>query len=161
MRALGATPTLRPERDGDAAFRSSLFAAQHAPPLAASAAAGDAVSFLVAMQFRAQADSYRVRFPDARHLIVESGGRPVGRIIVAAEPSDLYVVDIAVHPDARGLGLGGAALAILQDEAAGRCLGIRALVMPDNGPSLAMFRRRGFSETGRVVGLSLELRWTA
>lgn len=152
---------LRPERDGDAAFRAALFAAHHAPLLAATGAPGSTIDFLVGMQFRAQTESYAARFPEARRLILESDGRPVGRMIVEAEATDLYVVDIAVLPDVQGRGLGGAAVTAVQRDAAATGLGVRALVDAGNGPSLAMFRRRGFAATGRTAGPSLELRWTA
>lgn len=152
---------LRPEQDADAGFAFALFTANNAPALAWSGVLPAMVDALVDMQFRAQAESYRSRFPDARRSIVESVGQSVGRLIVAREERDLYVVDIAVLPEAQGSGLGGAAVAAVQREAAAAGLGVRALVMPDNGPSLAMFGRCGFAPTGRTAGPSLELRWTA
>lgn len=152
---------MRPEVDADADFLTDLFAANNSPALTLSGAPSAVVDQLVAMQFRAQAGSYRARFPQARRLILESTGRPVGRLIVEREERDLYVVDIAVRPEAQRGGIAGAAVAEVQREAAAAALGVRALVMPHNGPSLALFRRRGFVETGRTAGPSLELRWTA
>ena len=150
---------MRAQRDEDEAFLATLFAAVHAPALALPGLTPAMIHGLVAMQYRGQTESYRARFPDARRVILEHDGRPVGRLLVEREERDLYVVDIAVSPDVRNRGFGAAAVAVLQREAATTGLGVRALVSPENGPSLAMFRRRGFVGTGRFVGPSLELRW--
>ncbi len=159
---LGAdTVALRPEMGDDADFLANLFAANAASALALSGAPIVMVDHLASMQMRAQTESYRARFPHARRLIAESDGRAYGRLIVEREERDLYIVDIAVHPDAQNRGFGGATVAAVQRSAAAAGLGVRALVMPHNGPSLAMFRRCGFAETGRAAGPSLELRWTA
>ncbi|MGI3899877.1 MAG: GNAT family N-acetyltransferase [Janthinobacterium lividum] len=142
-------------------FLADLFAAMAGPDLCAAGLPASAVAHLVAIQFQGQSETYRAQFPDARHFVLERDGRPVGRLVVDREASDLYVVDIAVSPEKQGSGTGGAAIAEVQHEASAAGVGVRALVFPHNLRSMAMFRRLNFIVTGRTVGPSLELRWTA
>ncbi|MPY85804.1 MAG: GNAT family N-acetyltransferase, partial [Actinophytocola sp.] len=63
-------------------------------------------------------------------------------------PGALAIVELAVSPAARGLGLGGRLLASVLDQAAGRAGGRRRpgawlLTHPNAGDALALYRRTG------------------
>jgi len=93
---LGDVPVL------GALFRSAAPAFDGLPAAAAEA--------LLEMQVRSQGATYRAAHPDAFFAIIERGGKPCGRLIVAHGPMSC-VVDYALLPDVRGIGLGTAVLA--------------------------------------------------
>jgi ribosomal protein S18 acetylase RimI-like enzyme len=58
------------------------------------------------MQFNAQQRWYETTYPQAEHQMIESGGAPIGRIIVSfAEVANL-LVDISMLPEFRSAGIG-------------------------------------------------------
>ena len=132
---------LRPERPEDAAFLAALFrsAAPALDGLPASVAAA-----LLAMQVRSQAASYRAAYPAACFAVIERGGEPIGRLVVAPGPV-ACVVDYALLPEVRGAGLGTAVLAAVLARIDGD---VQCRVLAGNRASLAMFRRLGFAVTG-------------
>jgi spore coat polysaccharide biosynthesis predicted glycosyltransferase SpsG/RimJ/RimL family protein N-acetyltransferase len=94
----------------------------------------------------------RLQDPDSRLLIAEAAGVPVGqvRLDLAGERA---VVNIAIAPEARGAGHGGAALGAAVDLA--RQLGLTRLdaeIKPENEASVRLFRRAGFEATSDEAG---------
>jgi GNAT superfamily N-acetyltransferase len=94
-------------------------------------------------QRRAQAMHYRAAFADAAWLIVESGGAPVGRLYTDERPASVHLIDIALLPEWRGRGLGGAILADLIADAAARGLAVSLQVEKVN-PARRLYERLGF-----------------
>ena len=143
-------PTTRPATDADDRFLRDLFAAtrpefDHLP--------ADVASGLLAHQYEIRAAQYAARFPDARDTIIEIGGRPIGRLLVAeSEPPGergvTVVVDIAIHPDAQGRGHGTAVLEALLAEADRRGDVVELSVARDN-PAIRLYERLGFRPSAR------------
>ena len=131
---------LRPERE-DAVFLGVLFR-NVAPALDGLPTA--AAEALLDMQVRSQAATYRATYPDGYFAIIERGGKPCGRLIVARGPMSC-VVDYALLPDVRGVGLGTAVLAAVLARIDGP---VQCRVLERNGASLAMFRKLGFAVVG-------------
>ncbi len=93
----------------------------------------------------------RVLADDSTQLwIAESGGRPIGNVRVGPEAQGTAEVHVALAPQARGQGLGGAVLI----EAAARALAeprvclLYAHVKPEHEASLRAFARAGFRRAG-------------
>ncbi len=63
-------------------------------------------------QFQAHEAHYRrvKASRDTRDCIIELNGHPVGRFIVTQNGEEVYLSDIAVHPNFRGQGLGQAVI---------------------------------------------------
>ena len=77
-------------------------------------------------------------------------GRPVGLIEVVPEPTCLLIENIAVLPEARGTGAGGALLA--HAEGIARGLGLADVRLYTNAAfaaNIAFYARRGFAEVRR------------
>jgi L-2,4-diaminobutyric acid acetyltransferase len=76
--------------------------------------------------------------------LADTGEKPVGWVSgyrPPNEPSTLFIWQVAVHPDARGLGLGKTLiLDILQRDACAEVEALRTTVTPDNHASRGMFR---------------------
>jgi RimJ/RimL family protein N-acetyltransferase len=92
-------------------------------------------------------------------LIIEDDGRPVGQVRLERLQSDLAEVHVGLAPEARGRGLGRAALRLAVRQAS-ELLGVqdlRALVKADNEMSLRAFGAAGFEETGKTDDI-VELR---
>ncbi|MFF8386809.1 GNAT family N-acetyltransferase [Streptomyces kanasensis] len=78
-------------------------------------------------------------------------GAPVrGLVVVRTEPDHLYLDSVAVHPDARGTGLGRLLLAFVEDRA--RALGrpeVRLLTNAMMWENQAMYERYGYEVVER------------
>ena len=57
------------------------------------------------LQFRAQTMTYRAQFPQARFDIIELAGIPMGRIVVDRPGTMVHIVDQALSPPYRNLGI--------------------------------------------------------
>ncbi|HEX5502328.1 MAG TPA: GNAT family N-acetyltransferase [Thermomicrobiales bacterium] len=135
--------TLRPARPDDGAFLRALYAATRADELAAwgwDAARRDA---FLAMQFQAQRRHYEAAWPHAEHRIVCLAGRPIGRLLVAREPGEIRLVDIALLPECRGAGIGAGLIGGLLDEGARAGLPVRLHVARENR-ARRLYERLGF-----------------
>jgi ribosomal protein S18 acetylase RimI-like enzyme len=110
------------------------------------------------MQFRAQHTYYQANYPDALWLIIAQEGRPVGRLYFDDWTDEFRIIDIALMPEARGQGIGGAILSDILDQAvmAGKNVGIH---VEKTNPAMSLYRRLGFTvvEDGGVYDL---LVWT-
>jgi len=111
------------------------------------------------MQFSAQHDHYQKHYPDALWLIIEQEKQRIGRLYLERWDSEHRIIDIALMPETRGQGIGGAILKDLMEDAAadgGKGIGIH---VEKENPAMSLYRRLGF----RVVedkGVYDLLRWT-
>lgn len=152
---------LRAETAADADFLYALFRCEALRVLALADLPEPVLEQLVAMQQRAQTQSYRAHYPQARRWVVELDGVAIGRLVEADQPGAIYIVDIAILPEAQGQGLGARALRPVLAEAGRRGLAVRAKVRFDNRASLALFDRLGFRvlDPGAIPMLDLERPW--
>jgi ribosomal protein S18 acetylase RimI-like enzyme len=148
---------LRPERDDDLAFRLRLFGDSR-PDLALLPLA--AREQIMSLQFRAQAMSYRAQFPDARFDIIELDGAAIGRIVVERSGAAMRIVDQALAPPFRNLGIGSAVMRALMREAGQTQLPLRLHVASNNDAAMRLYVRLGFVpiETSAAY---IELEWRA
>lgn len=150
---------LRPERDADEAFRFALFCQSRPPEWSMVTIAPDMLDKVMRQQFRAQTVSYAGQFPQARFDIVEQDGVPIGRIVVDREPGAIHIVDQAIVPPRRGLGIGTAIMRSLMAEAAERGVPVNLEVGDSNDPSLRLYLRLGFTIVEELP-MYLNLAWT-
>jgi ribosomal protein S18 acetylase RimI-like enzyme len=99
----------------------------------------------VRMQFEAQDAYYRENYGSATFDVIEVDGEPAGRLYVARWADEIRIIDIALLPEHRGVGIGTALLSALLDEAAeaGKRLSIHVEV---NNPARRLYERLGFVE---------------
>ena len=149
--------SVRPERlpeDGD--FLLSLYASTRRPELTGlgwSAAQQDA---FIRMQFDAQTRHYRGCFPDARYSVICVGGERAGRMIVRRSDDEILIVDIALLPEFRGAGTGGALVRCLLAEADTGRLPVRCRVLQGND-ARRFWERAGFvAQDGDGVYVAME-----
>ncbi len=113
----------------------------------------------LAMQFQAQHAHYQQYYPTADWLVAMRDGADIGRLYVDRWPSEHCVIDIALLPEHRGSGLGGALMRDLLDEAAAAGKAVSIHVEKFN-PAMRLYRRLGFlaEEDKGVYDL---MRWRA
>ena len=101
-------------------------------------------NFLI-QQFEAQHRHYRTHYPDAEWLVIERDGVPLGRLYLDIRPDDLHLIDIALLPEGRRGGIGGALLEDLIEaaQADGRSV---TIFVERNNPAMRLYRRLGFEK---------------
>jgi ribosomal protein S18 acetylase RimI-like enzyme len=100
------------------------------------------------MQFEAQDRSYRGLTPHASSHIVLRDGEPIGRLIVARRDGEIRVVDIALLPEHRGVGIGTLLLrqVAAEADAAGAVTTIHVEL---HNRARVLYERLGFVEVSR------------
>jgi ribosomal protein S18 acetylase RimI-like enzyme len=99
------------------------------------------------MQFDAQHRYYQEQFPGASFDVILREARPVGRLYVHRGEDEILIIDIALLPEVRGDGIGGALLRGLLAEARLARKPVRIHVERANR-AISLYRRLGFQEVG-------------
>jgi ribosomal protein S18 acetylase RimI-like enzyme len=139
--------TLRPAWPEDEAFLFDLYASTRRSEMAGWGLEDAALDQMIALQFAGQQGTYRVRFPEADHHIILQEDRPIGRILVDRTGTALVLVDVALLPAVRGVGIGTRLVQGLQAEAAERGGPLRLQVLVTN-PARRLYERLGFITLG-------------
>ncbi len=95
------------------------------------------------MQFDAQHKYYVEQFPEARLDLVVLEGEPIGRLYVDRRDDEIRLIDIALLPEHRGGGIGGAMMRELLAEARAAAKPVRIHVERFN-PAMRLYQRLGF-----------------
>ncbi len=95
------------------------------------------------MQFEAQHRYYVEQFPAAQLDVVLREGEPIGRLYVDRRDDEIRLIDIALLPEHRGGGIGGAMMRELLDEAREAGMPVRIHVERFN-PAMRLYQRLGF-----------------
>lgn len=135
--------TLRPARPEDEAFLLALYASTRAEEVAAWGWTAAQQEAFLRMQFQAQQQAYQWQYPGAEYQIIWREEHAIGRLIVYRTPAEIRLVDIALFPEARGSGIGGALLQALLDEAQEAGKPVRLHVTPANR-AVHWYTRLGF-----------------
>jgi ribosomal protein S18 acetylase RimI-like enzyme len=130
----------RPATADDDAFLAALYAANRAAELAPTGWPPAAVAAFCAQQHAVRERAYAAAFPGADDEVLLADGERVGRLLTTRVGSATHVVDLAVHPDHQGRGLGTAALAAVLASAEGP---VRLTVRAGN-PARRLYERLGF-----------------
>ncbi len=151
--------TLRPAEAADDDFLFRLFRDTKIGILHMAQIPEAQIPALIAFQHQSRAHTYRTLYPAAVNSIIEWSGQPIGLLIEHDEGDTVYVVDVELMPEHQRQGLGTALMRAVMDEWAARGRGIRVKVAVENEPSLALWRKLGFVETGLDPSYYLGMRW--
>jgi len=152
----------RPIVEGDQPFLAELYASTRREELAKTPWSEEQREQFLAWQFEAQHKHYQEHYPDCEFLVIEEeaiGRRvPIGRLYLDRWDEELRLVDIALLPEHRGKGHGGAILERILAEGAERGVGVSIHVESEN-PALRLYERLGFRhvDTNGVYHL---MRWS-
>jgi GNAT superfamily N-acetyltransferase len=142
-RAAGFGLSFRPVTDADLPFLARLYASTRQEELSITGWPDEQKAAFLQMQFNAQHAHYKQHFQDADWLVILRDGEQIGRLYLGRWPREHHVVDISLLPAWCGLGIGGALLRDLIDEAAahGKPLAIHVEKM---NRALRLYLRLGF-----------------
>jgi GNAT superfamily N-acetyltransferase len=140
----GNSVTLRPVSDRDEDFLFEVYASTRAEELAPLPLNASQRESFLKMQFAAQQQDYKRRFPDGDHRVILLEDRPIGRLYVARGDQEIRILDVALLPEHRNRGIGTRIITDLLDEAEQARQPLRVHVERFN-PSNRLFERLGFS----------------
>lgn len=149
--------SFRPELPEDEAFLAKLYATTRDIEMALTGWDAAQQEAFLRMQFQFQTTHYRHHYGDASFQIILRDNTPIGRIYVHYGARELRLMDIALLPEFRRSGIGGAILENLLQEAAQQEKTVTLHVERFN-PALRLYERLGF----RVVedlGINLLMEW--
>src|ERR1700675_4629276 len=97
-------------------------------------------------------------YPTCERNIIERDGVPVGRLWIDEWRDQIRLVDIALVPDSRGVGIGSALLRQVMDRGAAAGKPVTIHVEAFN-PALRLYQRLGFAHVD-TNGVYYLMRWT-
>ena len=140
-----AKVTLRPMVEDDLPFLRQVYSGTRTEELQQTGWDDSEKESFLQMQFDAQHSHYLKHFPHASFEIIEKEGRPIGRLYLDRRPKEVRIIDIALLPEERGAGIGGALMQQVLDEAAAVGKPVRIHVERNN-PAMRLYDRLGFQE---------------
>jgi len=137
--------TFRPITADDRDFLCRLYAGTRVEELARTPWSEEEKTAFLAMQFEAQHDHYQKHYPKATFEVIERGGTPIGRFYLDSRDDEFRLIDIALLPEYRGRGIGGAIMRglLARAEAAGKAV---RLHVEHFNPARRLYRRLGFRQ---------------
>jgi ribosomal protein S18 acetylase RimI-like enzyme len=108
-------------------------------------------------QFSAQQTLYRKFFPEATHDLILVKGHPAGRLYVNRRKDEIHILDIALLPEFRNLGIGTTILQDLMAEADSTNRSVLLHVEIFN-PAMKLYERLGFVKASEQ-GIYHEMLW--
>ena len=104
---MSGDPILRPAAlPEDREFLVSVYGSTREDELAHVAWSAEQRDAFVRMQYDARERHYATAFPRARHDVITVGGVPAGQLIVDRPGDEIRIVDIALLPAFRNVGVG-------------------------------------------------------
>ena len=155
----GREVSFRPVTAEDTEFLYTVYASTRTAELAAvDWSESDKTAFLRA-QFNAQHQAYQGSYQGADFLVILLGDRTIGRLYLARGEREIRIVDIALLPEHRNAGIGGAILADILAEGARGHKRVSVHVEMFN-PALSLYQRLGFRQR-EVRGVYYFMEWVA
>lgn len=152
------TVIYRPITEDDRPFLTALYASTRADEMQQVPWTDEQKAEFLAMQFHAQSVYYAEHYNTDDFFVIEQEGRPIGRLYLDHQPTDVCIVDIALIPELRGGGLGTVLLQEILDDAASKGKTVSIHVEYFN-PAKRLYDRFGFQEKG-TNGVYFEMIWT-
>lgn len=149
--------TFRPTTSDDEPLLRRIYSSTRADEMAVVPWSEPEKAAFLKSQFEAQDTYYKDVFPEAQYSIIEKSGQPIGRLYIDRRPDEHRLIDIALLPEFRGRGMGGALMDIVLTEAreAGKLVRIH---VERNNPAMRLYLRLGFHKI-EEQGLYYLMEW--
>lgn len=147
----------RPELPEDQEFLAKLYATTRDVEMALTGWDAAQQEAFLRMQFQFQTKHYRQHYGDASFQIILRDNVPIGRIYVHYGVREIRLMDIALVPECRRSGIGGAILENLLQEAA-QVENPVTLHVEKFNPALRLYKRLGFKMV-EDLGINLYMEW--
>lgn len=143
----GAVELRRVDPAADAEFLRAVYAGTRAEELAVVPWSDAERDAFLRMQFDAQDRHWRELRPDAAFDVILVDGQPAGRLYVDRRADEIRIVDIALLPDHRAMGVGTRLITRILDE--GRAGNRPVTIHVERGNrARALYERLGFRQVG-------------
>jgi ribosomal protein S18 acetylase RimI-like enzyme len=139
---------LRPVTPEDAQFLYEVYAGTRADELAQVAWSAAQREMFLKMQLNARDQSYRMHYSEIDDRLILLNGQPVGRLIVVRADEEIRLADVALLPEYRRAGIGGALVKNLLAEADETGRPVRLQVEKSNPQARRLYERLAFTTTG-------------
>jgi ribosomal protein S18 acetylase RimI-like enzyme len=150
--------SLRPATEADYDFMRRLYASTREEEMAHFPFDEAEKRAFLDQQFAAQFKHYDTHYPTCERGIIERNGTPIGRLWIDEWRDQIRLVDIALMPDSRGLGIGSMLLRQVMDRGAVAGKPVTIHVEGFN-PALRLYQRLGFEQVD-TNGVYFLMRWT-
>ena len=138
---------LRPTTEADLPLLERIYASTRIEELAQTDWSDAQKADFLRFQFHAQHQHYTTHYTDAQFFVIQRDGVPAGRLYLHWRRDELRIVDIALLPEHRGHGTGGALLRALLEAADGHGMSTSIHVEQMNR-AMSLYRRLGFRKIG-------------
>ena len=147
---------MRPAQAADEDFLFELYRGTRAEEMAAWGWDEAQQQIFLSMQFKGQSAHY-AQYSNIDHRIILDGDRSIGRIFLSWLEGVMILVDIALLPEYRGRGIGGALIKELLGEAERTGKTVQLHVLKSNRAQ-NLYRRFGF-EVVEDAGSHWKMHW--
>jgi ribosomal protein S18 acetylase RimI-like enzyme len=134
----------RPSTPADDALLFELYSRSRADEFALMPLPPEQLQFLARMQFDSQHSSYRMMYPGTAPEIVLKDSAPAGIFWIAVLENEIRIVDIAIVPECRRMGIATALYEGAMSLARQSRKPVRASVVRFNSRSVEFHRKLGF-----------------
>jgi ribosomal protein S18 acetylase RimI-like enzyme len=148
---------LRSAKPGDREFLFRVYASARAMEMERTAWSEEARAAFLRDQYELRRRAYAANFPRAETYVVCRGPRDAGTLAVDRAENEIRIVDMALLPEFRGVGLGRQLLEGLQEEATDTRRPLRLSVLKWND-ARRLYERLGF-RPARMRGNYVEMEW--
>ncbi len=149
--------SMRPCRAEDEPFLFKVYSSTRTNEMALVPWTQEQKDAFLHMQFNAQYRHYAANFPDAQFLIILKDHEPIGRLYLHRVPREILILDIAILPEYRNMGIGTLLIRGMQAEAH-RANSIIRLHVESSSQAKAFYERLGFVTTSEI-GFYYEMIW--
>lgn len=147
----------RPVTGADEPFLLAVYGSTRSTELELTPWNEDERASFIRMQYAAQMEHYRNRYPAAEHLAILLDDHQIGRLYLNRGEEAIHILDLTILPEHRNGGAGTAVLAGLLAGAAGEGNCVTTYVESFNR-SIGLFERLGFRKAGES-GFHVLMKW--
>lgn len=150
--------SLRPVTPDDEEFLLSVYASTRADEMALADWSAEQKESFLRMQFRAQTQYYTENYKGAEFQVITLKDQLIGRFYIHRRGDEIRIMDIALLPDYRNLGIGSALLQEILEQGKNHNLPVTVHVEQFN-PALRLYKRMGF-RSKEDKGVYLLMEWS-
>lgn len=153
-----ATVEVRAVEAGDEDFLYSVYASTRAEEMTRVDWSAEQQEAFLRMQFGAQSKFYVENYPGAVFQVITLNDQPIGRLYVHRRDKEIRIMDVALLPAYRNLGIGSALLQDILKQ--GQDLGLPVTIHVEQfNPALHLYERLGF-QLKEDKGVYLLMQWS-
>jgi GNAT superfamily N-acetyltransferase len=149
---------LRQETDADMPFLRRLYASTRADELSLTNWTDTQKLAFTDSQFSFQRHHYRTYYPTTEWGVLESNGKPMGRLYLERRATTLLVIDIALLPEWRARGIGTVLMEWVCAQARSANKSV-TIAVEKYSRAQTLYRRLGFREIADH-GVVWDMEWT-